>query len=146
MLKVGINSYGQYFKDSSFRYWTSILFSLHHIEHPDFLFCQITCLPPSIICPNSWSLSCMTPCWMLGIKWGYSDSRSLIPSQWWYWVSWSDLCNVLCLLEQIVTSPLTSRPAYDTIRTLPGSCVVGAQLQTIPTGHMSRAGLEGWLS
>ena len=118
------------------------LLSPHHIEHSDFLFCPIICLPPFIMCPSSRSLLYMTPCWMLGMKWGYSDSRSWIPSQRWYWKSWSDRCNVLCFLEQTVTFQLISEPAYDIIRNLSGGCVVGARLQTISAYHMLRARLE----
>jgi len=116
------------------------------IEHPDFLFRQIICLPPSTICPNSWSLLYMTPCWMLGMKWGYSDSRSWIPSQRWYWMSWSDWCDVLRFLEQTVTFQLISEPVYDMIHNLSGGYVKGARLQTISAYHMLRARLEGWLS
>jgi len=146
MLKMGIISYGQYIQGSFSDIEHPFLFSLHHIEHPDFLFSQIICLPPSTMCPSSWSLLCMTPCWMLGMKRGYSASRSWIPSQWWYWMSWSDQCDVLCLLEQTVTFQLTSEPVYDIIHNLSGGCVVGARLQTILPCHMLRARLEGWLS
>ena len=98
------------------------------------------------MCPSPWSLLCLTLCLMLGMKRGYSASRSWIPSQWWYWMSWSDLCDVLCLLEQTVTFQLISGSVYDIIHGLSGGCVVGALLQTIPTCHILRARLEGWLS
>jgi len=87
------------------------LFSLH--QYPDFLFSQIICLPPSTMCPSSWSLLCLTLCLMLGMKWGYSASRSWILLQWWYWRSWSDRCNVLCFLEWTITFQLISGPVYD---------------------------------
>ena len=98
------------------------------------------------MCPSSWSLLYLILCLMLGMKWGYSASRSWILLQWRYWMSWSDRCNVLYFLEWTVTFQLISRPVYDIIHDFSGGCVVGALLQKVSTCYMLRARLEGWLS
>ena len=122
------------------------LFSLHHIEHPDFLFSQIICLPPFTMCPSSWSLLYLIYAWCWRMKRDYSASRSWILFQWWYWMSWSDWCDVLCLLEQTVTFQLISGPVYDIIHNLSGGGIVGARFQTVLTCLILRARLEGRLS
>ena len=96
--------------------------------------------------PSSWSLLYLAYAWCWRIKRDHSASRSRILFQLWYWMSWSDWCDVLCLLEQTVTFQLISGPAYDIIHNFPGGCIVGARLQTIPTCHMLKARLEGWFS
>ena len=112
MLKMGINSYGQDLQGSFFRYWASFSVFTPSVSclplQSDFM------LPPFTMCPSSWSLLCMTPCLMLGMKRGYSANRSWIPSQWWYWMSWSDQCDVLCLLGRTVTFQLIDWHEKDT--------------------------------
>ena len=69
------------------------------------------------------------------MKWSSSASRSWILSQWWYWISWSDRCSVLCFLERTVTLQLISGPVHNIIHKLSGGCVLSARLYTVPTYH-----------
>ena len=144
MLKIGTMVTVSTFRVSFSDIERPFLFSLH--QCPAFLFSQILCLPPFTMCPSSWSLLYLAYAWCWRMKWVYSASRSWILFQWWYLMGWSNRCNVLCFLVRTVTFQLIFGPIYDIIHNLSGGCIVGARLHTIPTCHMLRARLEGWLS
>jgi len=138
MLKMGINSYGQSFQGSFFRYRVPFLFSLHHMEHPDFLFSQIICLLP-LPCVLTLGLFCV---WLHAWCWGWSEiilpvGPGFLPNGNNGWVD---------LISAMFSVSLNRQSLYNIIHNLSGGCVVGARLQTISTGHMLWAGLEGWLS